>query len=82
MPAVFHRLSWFHTLFSNIKSADQQHFFSFYLLRFTSTFSRIPFDTDIAFPCVLCTHNSDNRKPVKQLVRKMISYYEKADLKL
>ncbi len=42
----------------------------------------IPFDTDIIFPCVLCTHNSDTRKPVIELVRKMIDYYRNNDLKL
>lgn len=42
----------------------------------------IPFDTDITFQCVLCTHNSDNRKPVRELVRKMIDYYRNHDLML
>ncbi|MBR2701204.1 MAG: hypothetical protein IKE77_03875 [Erysipelotrichaceae bacterium] len=45
-------------------------------------FAWIPYDTDITFQCALCTHNSDNRKPVRELVARMIDYYRNNDLKL
>lgn len=44
--------------------------------------SKPPYDTDITFQCALCTHNSDNRKPVRELVARMIDYYRNNDLKL
>ena len=45
-------------------------------------FSWIPFDTDIAFDCVLCTHLEDKRKTVKQLISLLIDFYSENNLKL
>ena len=38
-------------------------------------FAWIPFDTDITFECVLCTHADDSRKTVKQLITLMKDFY-------
>ncbi len=44
-------------------------------------FRWIPFETKEVIPCVLCVHSSDKRRPVRDLVKMIIGYYQgKEDL--
>ncbi|MBR4471826.1 MAG: LysR family transcriptional regulator [Erysipelotrichaceae bacterium] len=45
-------------------------------------YSWIPFDTDVTFDCVLCTHAEDNRKTVKYFIDLLKEYYSDKDLEL
>ncbi|MBR6233585.1 MAG: LysR family transcriptional regulator [Erysipelotrichaceae bacterium] len=39
-------------------------------------FRWIPFDCDVRIPCVLCTHKTDERRPVQELTRQILEFYK------
>ncbi len=47
-----------------------------------SQFAWIPYDTDIAMPCVLCTHAGDSRKTVRRFLELLKEYYSDRSLML
>ena len=47
-----------------------------------SQFAWIPYDTDIAMPCALCTHAGDSRKTVRRFLELLKEYYSDKSLLL